>query len=108
MCYARQYIVNNKESSCATFLYLSQSFDSVNYQISSDKLEHCGVRKVVHSLLKSYLENRKQFVSYKDISSTFLPITSVPRGRKRSGSLFINGLYKRFATLFKVYHHIIC
>ena len=86
-------LLDNKDinkSLCAIFLDLAKAFDSINHQILLDILEHYGVRGVVHSLFKSYLENRKQCVSYKNVFSTFLLITAgVPQGSALGSFLFL-------------------
>ena len=38
-------------------------FDSVSHSILLRKLEHCGIRGIANSLMKTCLEKRKQYVS---------------------------------------------
>ena len=51
-----------------------KAFNTVNHQILISKREHYGVRGVPLIFFKSYLENRKQFVSVNKINSDILPI----------------------------------
>ena len=55
---------------CAAFLDLSKAFDSVDRNILQKKLECYGVRRNMHLLVSSYLEGRKQFVSFGGYEST--------------------------------------
>ena len=57
-------IIKNTDNgyyTCCIFLDLSKAFDTVNHTILLEKLYAYGVRGSMHSLLKSYLSNRKQF-----------------------------------------------
>ena len=49
---------------------LSKAFDSVDRNILLRKLECCGVRGNMHLLISSYIDVRKQFVSFGGYEST--------------------------------------
>ena len=53
----------------------SKAFDTVNHEILMSKLQHNGIRGTTLSLFKSYLSNRKQYVSIKNFSSSMSYIT---------------------------------
>jgi len=55
-------------------LDLKKAFDSVTHHILLIKLEHYGIRGNAHSLILSYLLNRKQYVHIHNVNSTFLSI----------------------------------
>ena len=69
-----QKVIDDGKFTSEVFLDFKKVFDTVNHQILISKLEHYGVRGVPLNLFKSYLENRKQFVSVNNISSDILPI----------------------------------
>ena len=63
-----------KNSTIAVY-HLSKAFDTVNHEILMSKLQHNGIRGVMQSWFKSYLSNRKQYVSVKNSSSSMSNIT---------------------------------
>jgi retron-type reverse transcriptase len=73
--------VDNNEYSIGIFIDLSKAFDTVNHDILLKKLELYGIRGIPNLLLKSYLQNRQQYVFYNSYASTLKPIVcGVPQG----------------------------
>ena len=52
------------------FLVIKKAFDSVSHSILLQKLEHYDIRGIANSLMKTYLENRKQYVFIATHNST--------------------------------------
>ena len=48
---------------CSLFVNLQKIFDTVDYEILLSKLDYYGIRGISNNWFKSYLSNRKQFVS---------------------------------------------
>ena len=92
-------IIKNTDNgyyTCCIFLDLSKAFDTVNHSILLEKLYAYGIRGNMHSLLKSYLSNRKQFTwcnNTKSENSTI--VCGVPQGSTLGPlffSLYVNDL----------------
>ena len=67
--------LDNKKVGCANVIDLQKAFDTVNHEILLTKLEHYGIRGTVLDLLKSYLTERKQYVSINGSNSSYLNVT---------------------------------
>ena len=63
------------------YLNLSKAFDTLNFDILLNKLDHYGIQGYSNRLPRSYLTGRMQYVEYNSHKSAHLPIsTGVPQG----------------------------
>ena len=94
---------------CGVFVDLQKAFDTVDHQILLAKLNHHGIRRVSNDWFKSYLSNRKQYVSKNGYESGLAAINcDVPQGfgsilRPLLFLFYINGLNQ--AIKFCKVHH---
>ena len=73
--------LNNGDFVSGIFIDLEKAFDTVNHEILCSKLNHYGFRGKINDLPKSFLSNRRQFVSVNGYDSSHLEIEcGVPQG----------------------------
>ena len=69
------------ESCLGIFIDFRKAFDTVDHDILIEKMGHLGIRGVPLELMKSYLNNRKQYVVYNGEESSQRDVTvGVPQG----------------------------
>ena len=82
--------LDDSKITCGIFVDLSKAFDTVNHEILIGKLEHYGITGRALELFKSYLENRKQYVSLDNHKSDTKTINcGVPQGSVLGPLFFI-------------------
>ena len=62
------------EYTLEVFINLSKAFDTVDHQILIKKLQYYGIDGTALEWFKSYLSNRKQYISTQEISKSCLDI----------------------------------
>merc|ERR1712035_191640 len=81
---------DNKEHTIGIFLDLSKAFDTVDHPILLQKLKYLGLHEQALLWFTSYLDNRKQFVTFKGVNSSPLTIKcGVPQGSILRPLLFL-------------------
>ena len=90
--------LDNNEIACRVFIDLQKAFDTVSHDMLLHKLNHYGIRGRANDWFRSYLSNRKQFVSINghDSQEAFMP-SGVPQGSVMGPLLVlicINDLHK--------------
>ena len=92
---------------CVIFVDLQKAFDNVDHKTLLQKLEYCGIRGVCNDWFKSYLSDRKQFVSINGYNSDLMPFgCGAPQVSVLEPLLFlifINDLHKAIQYC-KVHH----
>ena len=81
--------IDNDKYTVGIFLDLTKAFDTVDHSILLQKLPYYGIIGKAHSLLESYLSNRKMYTTINSTTSQLKPIRfGVPQGSVLGPLLF--------------------
>ena len=82
--------IDKGDITIGTYLDLNKAFDTVNHPILFEKLKHYGIRGMALAFFRSYLSNRKQYVSCNNTASYISTVEyGVPQGSVLGPLLFI-------------------
>ena len=83
--------LEKRHKSLGIFIDFSKAFDTIKHSILLEKLYHYGIRGVAWNLMKSYLNNRRQYVYFDQSTFSDLDTISfgVPQGSVLGPLLFI-------------------
>ena len=82
--------LDNKLSALGIFVDLRKAFDTIDHGILLKKVEYMGVRGIALKWVASYLNNRKQYVSFLNENSSYADVVcGVPQGSILGPLLFI-------------------
>ena len=82
--------IENGDFVLGVYLDFSKAFDTVNHSILLAKLNYYGIRGIAWEWVKSYLNNRTQYISYENIVSDKKYVScGVPQGSILGPILFL-------------------